>query len=782
MTQRFFDPSEWATETAWPDSTGRWTTANHSTTVTVDRNGPFKDRIGRIAVTSTTRYARTFDDVDGDANRATFDFAFSFRIGASGDEPRAFARASGAAGSESAVLFGVVSGALTIGEYRNPTYSGALNSTPYSLTAGTWYRMRCSGNGTTLAAKIWAEGEAEPGSWGITATGTMTGAGWIGLGAFNGSTTGKVDYAFVSIGTNGDAPLSPRTRTQWMAWLEQDAAPRCVLAELGMMDAATPVTKYLSNVPYSSTAADDPASQPYTEAIVGVPSYRAQATNLFAGQSTLAIGELLLDNADGSRDSWLLANVDGRDARILLGGPTWPRYDFRTFALGTIRAIHTDGLGRLAVQLRDRQMLANKPVQTETISGGDTEGRLVPLTVGAAFWLDPVPTNDSAIEYQVHDGAVSSIGDAWDNAVRLRTIVTVSSIDTGTDTITTSTNHGAVTGWEAIFSGSAAPGGITFGTAYYVRAGYTGNTLTVADTPGGGPVNITSSGTSVTITLRGRQAYPSTGKVVMATLPAGELRIDQVYGLSDVASGMAKCVDYLLKQRLSLTGYIDDASITAHDAAHGSACGVYLTERANALDVFDALFANYPTMYGFDRNGLFYCVALTETVSSARLTITADMIRGGMNLDEVLMPVKSYRLLAAPNANPSSQFATSVAGAVRAKYAGTHQLAYADTNSDGTDSPANHALAYESRDYPQTYYTTVAGDYGYFGRKAAVWSFDMTLSGIDLRLGDIVSIVYPRYGFESGRGAQVIATADNLDRQMVRVTVIVPNYSQAAAP
>ena len=782
MTQYLLDPSQWATETAWPSSTGRWTTANHTTTVTVDRSGPFKDRIARISLTSTSRFARTFDAIDSDANRATFDFSFPFRIGASGDEPRAFARASGAAGSEQAVLFGVVSGQLTIGEYRNPTYSGALGTSAYSLTAGTWYRMRCYGNGTQLYAKIWLESEAEPSSWTVGATATITAAGWIGLGAFNGSTSGNVDYGFVAASTNGDAPLTPRTRTQWMAWLEQDAAPRCVLAELGMMDTATPVTKYLSNVPYSSKSYDSPASQPYTEAIVGVPSYRAQATNLFAGQSTLAIGELILDNADGSRDAWLKANVDGRDARILLGAPDWPRYDFRTFALGTIRAIHTDGLGRLSVQLRDRQMLANKPVQTETISGGDTEGRLVPLTVGAAFWLDPVPTNDSAIEYQVHDGAVSSIGDAWDNAVRLRAIVNVSSIDTGTDVITTSTNHGAVTGWECYVSGSVLPGGLAADTPYYVRSGYTSNTLTLATTPGGSAVNITSSGTSVVLTLRGRQAYTSTGKVVLATLPAGELRIDQVYGLSDTASGMAKCVDYLLKQRLSLTGYIDDASITAHDAAHGSACGVYLTERANALDVFDRLFQNYPTMYGFDRNGLFYCVALTETVSSARLTITSDMIRGGMNLDEVLMPVKSYRLLAVENANPSTQFASSVAGAVRAKYAGTHQSIYADTNSDGTDSPANHALAYESRDYFQSFYTPVASDYGYFGRKAAVWSFDMTLSGIDLRLGDIVSIVYPRYGFTSGLGAQVIATADNLDRQTVRVTVIVPNYSQAAAP
>ncbi len=79
--------------------------------------------------------------------------------------------------------------------------------------------------------------------------------------------------------------------------------------------------------------------------------------------------------------------------------------------------------------------------------------------------------------------------------------LTVSSIDTGTDVVTTSSAHGLVNGNVVTINASALPTStpqVAVDTPYYVISA-TSNTLQLAETPGGAAINFTSTGTSVVL-------------------------------------------------------------------------------------------------------------------------------------------------------------------------------------------------------------------------------------------------------------------------------------------
>lgn len=69
--------------------------------------------------------------------------------------------------------------------------------------------------------------------------------------------------------------------------------------------------------------------------------------------------------------------------------------------------------------------------------------------------------------------------------------------DAGTDKITLA-SHGFAANQKVVLSGSVAPGGLSFGTTYFVITD-TSNTFGLALTSGGGAIDITSTGTSVTL-------------------------------------------------------------------------------------------------------------------------------------------------------------------------------------------------------------------------------------------------------------------------------------------
>lgn len=161
--------------------------------------------------------ARTWDSIDGDANRATVEVLFLAKTHV--DLTSGFAylvalRGSGA--DESATMFTLGINTSQARIYTcyavdNPT-TVATASHGITVTSGTtelWVRYQVSGTGTkTVKLKVWtgAVGD-EPGTWLINTT-TATGpdaAGWVGLATFGVSTVNQWTIRQFGVGTNGDS-------------------------------------------------------------------------------------------------------------------------------------------------------------------------------------------------------------------------------------------------------------------------------------------------------------------------------------------------------------------------------------------------------------------------------------------------------------------------------------------------------------------------------------------------------------------------------------------------
>jgi hypothetical protein len=200
-------PSDW---------TPRWVTA--STTWAVRSKSAVEGgQTLEYTGTASAHHLLTWDALDADANRDNAEILARVRTSAGSTEPlRLTIRGSGAAASETGYSFQYNPSSLIfqLQKYVAGALTNLGTSQSFTTAANVWYYVRFRVNGTTLSAKFWKDGDAEPSSWGFTATdSSITAAGWIGVG--NQDSTGTRDVDFFSVGTNGDtAPLATSSATE----------------------------------------------------------------------------------------------------------------------------------------------------------------------------------------------------------------------------------------------------------------------------------------------------------------------------------------------------------------------------------------------------------------------------------------------------------------------------------------------------------------------------------------------------------------------------------------
>jgi len=195
------------------------------------------DRVFQAAASGTGLQLASWDDIDGDANRANSEIICRYRNSADQHtRPNLFLRASGSGGNEAGydlmvdqfgqleinrwaagvqteLLDGYVSG-----NQQAPRYMYTMRL-PYwnDAVSDVWQYMRFRVNGTgatvTVQAKHWIDGINglnEPPWWEIdfedTSGSRITAAGWTGVGS--GTAHGGVlDIDYFGVGTNGDTAL-----------------------------------------------------------------------------------------------------------------------------------------------------------------------------------------------------------------------------------------------------------------------------------------------------------------------------------------------------------------------------------------------------------------------------------------------------------------------------------------------------------------------------------------------------------------------------------------------
>lgn len=206
------------------------------------------------------------------------------------------------------------------------------------------------------------------------------------------------------------------TDSQFIAWLKDSSAIRCVLIEVDVKTGSVETTRFLSNKGYVTGPAETPANTAYAPFVVG--GIRFTETLSLEGTASLSFGDIEIDNLSGDRDGWLDDVWANRSIKVFIGDVRWPRADFRLIFDGITAAVDTKNRGRINLRIGDKLQRLNTPV-TEHKLGGSTANadRLVPLCFGECHNIEPLLVDPVVNEYQVHDGPIESIIEVRDNGV-----------------------------------------------------------------------------------------------------------------------------------------------------------------------------------------------------------------------------------------------------------------------------------------------------------------------------------------------------------------------------
>jgi lysophospholipase L1-like esterase/chitodextrinase len=201
-----------------------------------------------------------------------------------------------------------------------------------------------------------------------------------------------------------------------LAWLNNQTALRCILAEVTANVSGTETTFYLSSKGYVSRSGDTPANTVYFPAIAGGVNVVEEIT--LDGTASMAYGDLELYNVAGERDGWLDYVWSNRSIKVYIGDLSWPRADFQLIFDGVIADIDSKSRDRVNLKIRDKLERLNSPVSDVKLGGTTPNAdNVLPLIFGEVFNVTPLLTNPATLEYQVHSGRIAGIIEVRDNGV-----------------------------------------------------------------------------------------------------------------------------------------------------------------------------------------------------------------------------------------------------------------------------------------------------------------------------------------------------------------------------
>lgn len=119
--------------------------------------------------------------------------------------------------------------------------------------------------------------------------------------------------------------------------------------------------------------------------------------------------------------------------------------------------------------------------------------------------------------------------------------VTISSVNTSTETITASAAHGLTNGTRVAFSGGTLPGGLSTNTVYYVLgSGLTTTSFKVSTSSGGTAVNLTSAGSGTRYAMKTANWTCSNGNANCATTNVGRSENQALAGITVASAAQCK--------------------------------------------------------------------------------------------------------------------------------------------------------------------------------------------------------------------------------------------------
>lgn len=610
----------------------------------------------------------SLDAVDADADRDECEVVVpAKRDPAAGSmNIMVYARGSGAAGSLNAYYAQVsFPDAGSPGLFLIKSVAGAVTvlATDAAFVADEdkEYLIRFRVEGSDLKLRVWAEDEAEPTAWSVTASdGDVTAAGWIGFQAH--SANASAVFNFLSVATNGDTAWTPRTNAEYSAWLAQQGAARRVIFEIaatGYDSVSSPVSTgdvpvYIANGGYTSKPWDDPPNQFYRGIVVGKPTITRQlASDSFVGGAKLGFGSLKVTNprgndGQGERDEWLRMKWKRNYVKAWLGDPSWAKHDFRMQLFGRLGQPIEPSESQIEFPIADLLDILSGPIQEDRFSSSQPlQNQCLPVLAGAVMWVEPVPTSTSTLEQQLNDGPIQSIGDVYDNGIALSGTGSVASADPATDLLS-DTAHGLSAGSQVRFFAGSPPAPLVGGTTYFVIAdGLGADVFKLSATLGGAAINITATG-SAGYTYKLWSENLSNGKFTPVSNPAGRLMCRLVTEQSTAGDlcKLPEVLDRLLFDRYGLSrNFKDDAAFDGCLTDLPNNVGLMLYgEKVSALEVLERLCRGTNAWYGMTPDGLLQIGRLKLPSSTAVLNLAERDVKN-VRLVRTILPVNRATLV-----------------------------------------------------------------------------------------------------------------------------------------
>jgi hypothetical protein len=488
------------------------------------------------------------------------------------------------------------------------------------------------------------------------------------------------------------------TDAQFIAWLKDSAAIRCVLVEVNVKSGGVETTRFLSNKGYVTSPTDTPANTRYSPFIAG--GVKFTETLSLDGAANLSFGDIEIDNLSGDRDSWLDDVWTNRAIKVFIGDVRWNRTQFRQIFDGIVAGMDTKNRGRINLKISDKLQRLNGPI-TETKLGGTTANadRLLPLCFGECHNVEPLLINPSVNEYQVHDGAIEQIIEVRDNGVpvaftpflstgkfrlakqpsgqitasvqgailpeALHTdLVVGGTFDNAADINFWTAQHGTTSHVAGTLRVTSLGTGVTArawrafptvpGRKYRVTVQCIGGTATasayinytgISTISGGtalggsaGTINlssvITATGTSTALILYGNS-------VLDATASFDNVSFSEVVFDAGYSNGIAPIVRRIATaygaegQRLT-AGEIDRESMTAFHTANPQPVGLYLKDRMNVIEALTKLVSSIGGRVLMDRAGRLAMLRLTLPQATPGTTVTpTDIVTQSLHVSQL---------------------------------------------------------------------------------------------------------------------------------------------------
>lgn len=756
--------------------------------VVEQRSIGFKKRAILQSASASGFNAISLDAVDADASRATvqalalveFDSTMPTSVWL-------VLRGSGSAGTETGYCCGIDVASNTGYLLRQNGGSVAgltTGSLGVTVAAGQKWFIRAEATGTTIRVRCWQLGSTEPTTWTASTTDSaISAAGWVGTFVYKSSGTGRAHWQFLSVGTNGDAAPMPVLDSEYLTWLQNPANPTCVLAELaatGYDTGGAPYTKtikaYLSTAPYLSAQQDSPASTQYQPIIQSPPTFRREMGEALYGEASAGFGELVITNpvdpatSAGVRDDWLRCKWQAENVLCLLGAPTWPRHDFRKIVVGRLAQPVASQPGQIRFGITGLADMLDTPLQTNyyanTVVGLANQQK--PILLGAPAVVEPVQVDEATNQYQVHDGPLTGDLFVYDDGLPIDSpAVTISAVDTGTDTITTSAAHGLLAGYSVTFTGSV-PAPLATSTPYWVKTTPTTTTFTLAATEGGATINLTTGTTGALIEGLGYWpvfASPD-GLFKLAAPASGRVFAVAVQDTGTDSAYPANMMDWVVFTKGGISANYKDAStFTALAAALGADAGVYF-EPGNAISIKDALFQVAQGAWcwaGWSPDGLLQVGQITLPTNSPVQTFTENDVQAdSLVLRKVMLPVdmttsdvvygKSWL-----RGGPLGAYRSSFQSLFRLEDRHTYSATTPPLDDDPTLSECRRGQRFETIFNSVGFTATLATLYG---KKLGI--FEVVINHLGpavLSIGDTIRLTHARLGWKQWGSTE--ASPDN---------------------